>query len=75
MVRCLSHVLLYIYSMNRPGIAHRGTEQDGWLPRALAAVIGVTAGRVFRPAGRGAAGPHGRERGKNLLWAAGRLAD
>ena len=41
----------------------------------MAAVVGVAAGGGVRP-GRGArTAPEGRERAKNLLWAAGKLAD
>ena len=49
--------------------------RDNWLYRRLAAVVGVAAGRGVRPGGRDRAAPGGRERAKNLLWAAGRLAD
>ena len=41
----------------------------------MAAVVGVAAGGGVRPAGGAAAAPGGRERAKNLLWAAARLAD
>ena len=41
----------------------------------MAAVVGVAAGGGIRPARRAAAAPAGQERAKNLLWAAGKLAD
>ena len=41
----------------------------------MAAVVGVAAGGGVRPDVVPAAGPQGRERAKNLLWAAGKLAD
>jgi hypothetical protein len=41
----------------------------------VAAVVGVCAGGGVRPDVIAQAGPQGRERAKNLLWAAGKLAD
>ena len=41
----------------------------------MAAVVGVAAGRRVRPTGGPGRGPGRRERAKNLLWAAARLAD
>ena len=41
----------------------------------MAAVVGVAAGGVVRPGGDRQVGAGGRERAKNLLWAAGKLAD
>jgi hypothetical protein len=41
----------------------------------VAAVIGVAAGGGVRPGRYHGRGPPGRERAKNLLWAAGKLAD
>ena len=41
----------------------------------MAAVVGVTAGGGVRPGRDRKAAPEGRERAKNLLWAAGKLAD
>ena len=46
----------------------------GYIAR-LAAVVGAAAGRAFARAVVTQAAPGGRERAKNLLWAAGRLAD
>ena len=42
---------------------------------AVAAVVGVAAGGGVRPGRDRQAAPGGRERAKNLLWAAGKLAD
>ena len=41
----------------------------------MAAVIGVAAGGGVRPGLYHGRGPPGRERAKNLLWVAGKLAD
>ena len=41
----------------------------------MAAVVGVAAGGGVRPGRDHRAAPPGRERAKNLLWAAGKLAD
>ncbi len=41
----------------------------------MAAVVGAGRGGPVRPGGGDVAAPGGRERAKNLLWAAGRLAD
>ena len=41
----------------------------------MAAVVGVAAGRRIRPGCDHGGGPGGRERAKNLLWAAAKLAD
>ncbi len=41
----------------------------------MGAVVGVGGGGRVRPGGDRQAGPQGRERAKNLLWAAGKLAD
>src|SRR5947209_13862376 len=53
----------------------RGGDRGGRLHRALAAVLGFGRGGLLRP-GRGrAGGAGGCQRAKNLLWAAGKLAD
>jgi hypothetical protein len=56
--------------------AGRPRTRCGRLYRAVAAVVGVAGGGGVRP-GRDhrTAGRQGRERAKNLLWAAGKLAD
>ncbi len=41
----------------------------------MAAVVGIAAGGGVRPGRDRQAAPEGRERAKNLLWAAGKLAD
>ena len=41
-----------------------------WQPSSVPAVAAAFARQVVT-----AAGPHGQDRAKNLLWAAGRLAD
>ena len=45
------------------------------LYRAVAAVVGIAAAAAFAREVITAAGPGGQERAKNLLWAAGKLAD
>ena len=45
------------------------------LYRAVAAVVGVAAAAAFARDVITQAAPQGRERAKNLLWAAGKLAD
>jgi hypothetical protein len=61
------HVLLYMYSMNAGEVAGYIA---GWGPPSVS-----PAGADFARSVVAACGPAGRERAKNLLWAAGKLAD
>src|SRR5260370_35570866 len=67
--------MLYIYSMSRRQAAGPPTPEAAdyiasWRPSSVSPQAASFARAVV-----GAAGPPGRERAKNLLWAAGKLAD
>ena len=64
-----------VFYWGQPGGSRCAGTGIAGLYRRLAAVVGVPAGRGLRPGGGDPAEPDGRERAKNLLWAAGRLAD
>ena len=73
-VRDSGHVLLYIYSVNRAEAPPPADPVAGyiarWQPSSVSPRAAAFARRVVPPAG-----PAGRERARNLLWAAGKLAD
>ena len=73
-VRDSGHVLLYTYSVTGTGSHASGGDGTGYIVRWRPSSVSPPAAAFARGVVARTA-PQGRERAKNLLWAAGKLAD